>query len=344
MRIAQLTAPHQFLITESAISEPNPGEVLVRVHMCGICGSDLHNYSEGSVGDTPSKFPMVLGHEPTGTVVKAAPGVTGFSPGDRAFLEPAIYCYHCPLCLSGRHNLCENIRFLSSGAEPGYFRDYVSIPPHCLIPMPAGVSMAEGTLFEPLAVALHTLEFTDRKPGASVAVFGCGPIGALTVAVLKIYGAQLIIAVDPVPHRREIARAMGATVVLDSTQVNPSKEILGLTANRGVDTAIDCVSQSDSLEHACIAIASGGRVVVTGIPSEARPAVHFHELRRKEAPLFNVRRSNHESHTAIELLKQYPSLLGPLVTHTRPLEEIGASFDMLENYRDNVGKAVIALA
>lgn len=344
MRTAQLIAQHRFQLTEAAPADPRPGEIQVRVHFCGICGSDLHNFSEGSVGDTPSVYPMVLGHEPTGTVLKTGAGVTGWQPGDRAFLEPAIYCYHCPMCRTGRHNLCDNIRFLSAGPDPGYFRDVVSVPEHCLVPIPAGVGLAEGTLFEPLAVALHSLQFADLTPGVSAAVFGCGPIGSLTVAMLKMQGVRRVFAVDPVAHRRDLARAMGADVVIDPAETDPSKEILAATGRRGVETVLDCVTKDGSLEHACIAVAKGGRVVATGIPSEARPAIHFHELRRKEVPLYNVRRSNHETHLAIELLAERPTFLGPVVTHRSPLDQIERAFSDLEAYKDGVGKSVIQLA
>jgi threonine dehydrogenase-like Zn-dependent dehydrogenase len=285
---------------------------------------------------------MVLGHEPTGTVLATGQGVSGWQPGDRAFLEPAIYCYHCPMCRTGRHNLCDNIRFLSAGPEPGYFREFVSIPQDCLVPIPAGVDMAEGTLFEPLAVALHSLQFTDLRPGATAAVFGCGPIGCLTIAVLKLHGIRRVFACDPVSHRREMALAVGADALVDPSA--PAAEIWKATGGRGVDTAIDCVTRDGSLEQACLAVAKGGRVVVTGIPGEARPVIHFHELRRKEAPLFNVRRSNHETHLAIELLAEKTALLGPLVTHRHPLDRIEHAFAELESYSDGVGKSVIRLA
>ena len=344
MRIAQLISQHRFLLTEAAPALPGPGEVQVRVHFCGICGSDLHNFSEGSVGDTPSVFPMVLGHEPTGVVIQTGAGVTGWQPGDRAFLEPAVFCYHCLMCRSGRYNLCDNIRFFSAGAEPGYFRDIVSVPEHCLLPIPPGVGLAEGTLFEPLAVALHSLQFADTTPGSTAAVFGCGPIGSLTVAVLKLQGFGRVFAVDPVSHRRELALAMGADAVIDSSQTDPSKEILAATNGRGVDTVLDCVTANGSLDHACIAVAKGGRVVATGIPSDARPSLLFHELRRKEAPLFNVRRSNNETARAIELLVEHPALLGPMVTHRTPLDDIERAFADLEAYKDGVGKSVVQLA
>lgn len=332
MRLAQLIAQHRFDVIDTPPAPPQPGELQVRVHAVGICGSDLHNFAEGAVGDTPSVFPMVLGHEPTGTVV---------STGERVIIEPAVYCYHCEMCRSGRHNLCVHIRFYSAGPDPGFFRDLVNVPAHNLLPLPAGLGFAEGTLFEPLAIALHSMKFVQLTPGETVAVWGCGPIGVLTIAILKMHGARRIFAVDPVPHRRQMALTYGADVVLPPAEA--LAEIQKSTAHRGVDIAIDCVTRDGSLEACCLAVARGGRLVVTGIPSDPMPVIHFHELRRKEVPMFPVRRSNHETPLALELLTEHPKLFGPLVTHQRPLEAIEGAFSMLEHYRDNVGKAVIDL-
>src|SRR3954467_6558633 len=114
MRVAELVAPLEFRLTDVPIEDPAPGEVQVKVDSVGICGSDIHSYSEGAIGDSPNRYPMVLGHEPAGTILKTGAGVTGLSAGDRGALEPALYCYHCEFCRSGRHNVCANIRFLSN--------------------------------------------------------------------------------------------------------------------------------------------------------------------------------------------------------------------------------------
>src|SRR5690348_8550701 len=215
MLVAELIAPREFRLTDWKPEDPGPGEVQARVNAVGVCGSDMHSYSEGGVGDTPCQFPMVLGHEPTGTIVKTGPGVTGWSVGDRAALEPAVYCYHCEFCRSGRHNICAHINFLSTPGTPGFFREYVNLPVSNVLPIPKGLPLDVATLFEPLAVALHSLKFASIQPGDTVAVFGAGPIGLLTIASLKIAGAGRIFAVEPVAHRREIARCMGADAVLD---------------------------------------------------------------------------------------------------------------------------------
>src|ERR1700690_2213502 len=135
---------------ESALADPGPGEVQVRINAVGICGSDLHSSAEGGVGDTPCVYPMVLGHEPAGTVVKAGAGVTGWAAGDRAALEPAIYCYHCEYCRSGRPNVCAKSRFLSTPGHPGFFREFVNLPAANLLGIPPQLSLELATVAEPL--------------------------------------------------------------------------------------------------------------------------------------------------------------------------------------------------
>jgi L-iditol 2-dehydrogenase len=204
MRAAELIAPHQFRLTEMPIEDPGPGEVQVRVEAVGVCGSDLHAYAEGGVGSTPNVYPMVLGHEPAGRIVKTGAGVTGVSAGDRGALEPALYCYHCEFCLSGHHNVCANIRFLSNPHHPGFFRELINLPVANFLPIPAGMSFDEATLAEPLAIGLHSIRLASIGPGESVAVIGAGPIGLLTIAALRALGAGRIWAVEPLPHRREL--------------------------------------------------------------------------------------------------------------------------------------------
>src|SRR3954470_8323944 len=186
MLVAELIGQREFRLVEQPVEPPGPGEVQVRVGAVGICGSDVHSYAEGAIGDTPCVYPMVLGHEPAGTVVRTGEGVTGWSAGDRAALEPAIYCYHCEYCRAGRHNICSNIRFLSNPGIPGFFREFVNLPVTNVMALPPEISLEMGTIIEPLAVALHSLKFAAISAGDMVAVFGAGPIGLLTIASLKV--------------------------------------------------------------------------------------------------------------------------------------------------------------
>jgi L-iditol 2-dehydrogenase len=341
MLVAELIGQREFRVVEQDPGSPGPGEVQVRVDAVGICGSDVHSYAEGAIGDTPCAYPMVLGHEPAGTVVRTGAGVTGWLPGDRAALEPAIYCYHCEFCRSGRHNICANIRFLSNPGIPGFFREFVNLPVANLLPIPPDLPLDLATIVEPLAVALHSLRFAAVSTGDTVAVFGAGPIGLLTIASLKVAGARRIWAVEPVPHRRDFARHLGADETLDPGQPGALAEITRATGGRGVDCAIDCAAKEHTTNEAIRAARNGGRVVLTGIHSAALVPFDVSHMRRKELAIFNVRRSNDEAHAARDLLVDRAAWFAPIVTHHRPLADIADAFSLVEHYADGVGKMII---
>lgn len=339
MRAAELIAPLTFRVTDVPSEDPGPGEVQVRVESVGVCGSDLHAYSEGAVGGTPNAYPMVLGHEPAGKIVKTGPGVTGLAAGDRGALEPALYCYHCEFCLTGHHNVCANIRFLSTPGHPGFFRELVNLPVANFLPIPAGMSFEEAALAEPLAVALHSLRLASIRPGETVAVIGAGPIGLLTIAALRTVSATRIWAVEPLAHRRELARRLGADVVLDPGEA--VEQILGGTAQRGVDCAIDCAAGANTSNQAVLLVRNAGRVALTGIHRTPFVSMDGSAMRRKELTIFNVRRSNHETHEALELLQAHGEWFRPLVTHTRDIDHIDEAFAIASQYRDGVGKMMV---
>jgi L-iditol 2-dehydrogenase len=343
MRIAELVKSGCLRLAEGPAEDPAPGQVQVRVQAVGICGSDMLSYTSGGIGGVECAYPQVLGHEPTGVVARTGPGVTGWAAGDRAALEPALYCYHCEFCHSGHHNICRDIQFHSTGGVPGFLREYVNLPAESLLPLPAGVGFAEGTLFEPLAVVLHSMKFVGLQPHETAAVFGAGPIGLLTIALLRLSGAGRIWAVEPVAHRREMAQLMGADAAIDPHVADAAHEILRDTGSRGVDVTIDCAARENSLEQCVVAARNGGRTVVTGIPFELEVPIDLHIARRKELAIYNVRRSNHESPAALQLLAEQPARFGPLITHLMPLEQVQPAFDMLRDYADGVGKLVIDL-
>jgi L-iditol 2-dehydrogenase len=342
MQVAELSSPHRFQIIDApAIADPGPGQIQVAVRAVGICGSDVHYFAEGGIGDARCVYPIVLGHEPAGVVRKTGAGVSGWAEGDRAVLEPALYCYHCEFCMTGRHNVCQNLRFLSMPEEPGFFRELVNLPVSNLLPLPANLSFAEGAVVEPLGVVLHSMQFAAPKAGETAVVFGAGPIGLLTVAALRLSGVKRIWCVEPVAHRQEMARAMGADAVIDPAAGDPVREIQRETGKRGVDMAIDCAAKGDTLNQCIHAAANTGRVVVTGIPAEDYIRLAFHVMRRKEIAFYSVRRSNHDSQAALRLLASEPKRFAPMLTHQRPISAIQQAFELVENYADGVGKATI---
>jgi L-iditol 2-dehydrogenase len=321
------------------IENPGPGEIQVRIEAVGVCGSDLHAYSEGAVGSTPNVYPMVLGHEPAGQIVKTGAGVTGLGAGDRGALEPALYCYHCEFCLSGHHNVCANIRFLSNPHFPGFFRELVNLPVTNFLPIPNWMSFGEATLAEPLAIALHSLRLASIRPGETVAVIGAGPIGLLTIAALRSANAGRIWAVEPLAHRRDLARGIGADVALEPKEA--VEEILKGTGRRGVDCAIDCAAGEHTTSQAIQLARNAGRVALTGIHSTPFVSMDGSAMRRKELTIFNVRRSNHETQEALGLLQAHTAWFAPMVTHTREIERIDEAFAIASQYRDGVGKMIV---
>ena len=341
MAVVQLVAQHRFEIRENVIGPPAPGEVQVRVEAIGVCGSDLHNFVEGGVGDMPAQYPMVLGHEPVGTVLALGAGATGWAPGDRVAMEPPIYCYHCEFCMTGRHNLCNTVRFLSNAGEPGFFRDRANLPVENLLALPDNIGFAEATLFEPISIILHSFRFGDPKLGETTAVIGAGPIGLTTIAALRVAGVSRIYCVEPVAHRREMALLLGADAVFDPAQVDPVKEVLAATGQRGVDVTFDCAAKDGSINQSIRMTCSGGRVVITGLPSGQYTSIDFQYLRRKEQTFFPVRRSNHKSEHALRLLKEQAHRFTPMITHRMLLADAQKAFETLEAYTDGIGKVVL---
>ena len=339
MRAAELVATRQFELIDMAIEDPGPGEVQARIESVGVCGSDMHAYTEGAVGGLPNVYPMLLGHEPAGVIVKTGAGVTGLAAGDRGALEPALYCYHCEYCLSGHHNVCANIRFLSNPTHPGFFRELVNLPAANFKPIPKEMSFDQAALSEPLAIGIHSLRLTSIARGETVAVIGAGPIGLLTIAALKAVEAGRIWAIEPIAHRREMALGIGADAALDPEEA--LEEILKATGRRGVDCALDCAAGEDTTNQAIFVTRNAGRIGVTGIHATANVTMNGSAMRRKELTVFNVRRSNHETEEALDLLREQPAWFAPVVTHTRPLDRIAEAFDITTHYRDGVGKMMV---
>jgi L-iditol 2-dehydrogenase len=233
------------------------------------------------------------------------------------------------------------MNFLSSPTDPGFFREYVNLPVANLLPIPNEIDLVQATMFEPFSVIMHSMRFVALQPGETAVVMGAGPIGALTIAALKLAGAKRIWCFDPQPHRREMGKAMGADEAFDPFAVDPVKTIQAETHKRGADVSVDCAGRGDSVNQ-CLEMTRGaGRVVITGIPMEMRYPLNFHALRRKEISFFSVRRSNHTSETALDLMKERPGYFSQLITHVRPLDSIQRSFEILENYEEGVGKIVL---
>ncbi|HYN95326.1 MAG TPA: alcohol dehydrogenase catalytic domain-containing protein, partial [Pilimelia sp.] len=229
MTAARLHGVGDLRLAREPMPVPADDETLVRVTAVGLCGSDLHWYADGGIGDARLDRPLVIGHEMAG-VIAAGP-----RRGERVAIDPAVPCGRCESCRSGWGNLCPQVRFAGHGAVDGGLRDYLAWPTDLLFGLPDALSDADGAMLEPLGVALHSLDLGHLRLGATVAVVGCGPIGLLLVQLARLAGAARVVAVDPLAHRREAATRLGADAALAPAGAGPAAwpDLVG----RGVDTA-----------------------------------------------------------------------------------------------------------
>jgi L-iditol 2-dehydrogenase len=316
VRALRLHATGELRLCEEERPRPGAGETLVRVTAVGLCGSDLHWFGEGGIGETRLDRPLVLGHE--------LAGVT--EDGRRVAIDPAIPCEACALCREGHPNLCEQVRFAGHGDEDGGLREWMAWPERALFTLPEALSDADGAMLEPLGVALHALDLAHVREGAAVGVFGCGPIGLLALQAARLAGAGRLFATErgDRPHRLEAARLLGAEVFA----AEEGREALRVrdTLGRGLDVAIELAGENAAVDAAIEAVRPGARVVLAGIPAEERTSFKAASARRKGLTLVLCRRMKHTYPRAIRLVEERKVDVRSAVTHRFPLERGAEAF------------------
>ena len=322
--------------------DPGHGEVTVRIRAVGVCGSDLHWYQDGRIGEYPAAYPQVLGHEPAGDVISAGAGVHDFATGDRVVIEPSLTCGHCEHCLKGSHNNCIRSVFMGGPGAAGMFREYVTVPAVNCTGFPKNLTYATATLVEPLAVMAHMLELIHIQPGDTVAVTGAGPIGMLCAATARAAGAGRVFISDRLSHRLKIALSMGADCAIDTTSQNLIETVMDATGGRGVDVVLEAAGSPETVNAAIRIARLGGTVMLIGILSEIYPKIDIHTAMMKELRIQTLKRSNHRAAEALKLLGS-GKISTSLITHCLPLEQTPQAFEMLTHYTDGVGKAIIEL-
>jgi L-iditol 2-dehydrogenase len=307
MRVARLFGVADMRLGE----EPGPahvpdGQSLIRTTSVGICGSDLHWFSDGGIGDASLVRPLVLGHEMAGIVEK------GPLAGARVAIDPAQPCRACDACRRGSLNLCPTVRFAGHGEVDGGLREWLVWPDDLLHPVPDGVSDAGAAVLEPLGVALHAADLGKVRLGRSVAVVGCGPIGLLMIQVVRAAGASRVVAVEPLAHRRDAAVRLGAVD-------DPGAE---------VDIVLEAAGTNEAVETSMRLSRPGGRVVLAGIPSQDRTSFPAALARRKGLTILMARRMNEVYPRAIDLVRRGVVDVESLVTQRFPLAEAAVAFQV----------------
>ncbi|HJS18990.1 MAG TPA: zinc-binding dehydrogenase [Anaerolineales bacterium] len=320
MKAIRLHGSGDLKIHEEPIPAVGAGEQLIHVKSVGVCGSDLHWFSEGAIGDAKLDRPLVLGHEFAGITEEGQP----------VAIDPAIACGHCELCEQGHPNLCENIIFAGHGKHDGGLREYASFPTRCLFPLPDSFSLDDGAMLEPLGVAIHSVDLGKLKAGMTVGVFGCGPIGLLIIQLAKLSGAVNVIGTDKLGHRVEAAKRLGASQGFLAGDPARLSEIRAATQGHGVDVAFDAAGAQEAVDDAFAAVCPGGKVILAGIPEDDRTSFSASTARRKGLTIKLVRRMKHTYPRAIGLVSKGLVDVRSIVTHRFPLDQAGEAFRAAE--------------
>jgi len=321
MKVLRLHGIGDLRLHDEPVPVPGDGEVLLRVTAVGICGSDLHWFEEGSIGDAGLAHPLVLGHE-FAAVIESGP-----RRGERVTVDPALPCGECEFCETGYPNFCRATRFSGHGKDDGSLREYMAWPEKALFTLPDNISDVEGALLEPLGVALYALDLGQIRVGDTVGVFGCGPIGLMLIRLARLNGARRIIATDLHPHRLDVAAEMGADVVLQADAAGSERAaVMDATGGRGIDVAFEIAGANAAVETAIETARPGARVVLVGIPSDDRTSFSASTARRKGLTIQLCRRMAHTYPRAIALAESGLIDLAALASHHFPLDEYQQAF------------------
>ena len=343
MRAAVLTGPGKIEVRDWPKPEiRDKTDVLLRVRMVGICGSDLHYFSEERVGDTVMHYPVVLGHECAAVVEETGRGVKHLKPGDRVAVEPAVSCGSCDQCRAGRANTCLALSFLGHPKErSGALAEFVVMPEENCYPLSERMTFAQATLAEPLSIALHAANLAGGLKDRTIAILGSGPIGLSVGLVALGEGAAAIYMTDKVKARLQVAaEEAGARWTGNPLEADIVKEILEKVPG-GMDIVFECCGQQDALDQAVELLKPGGTLVLVGIPLEDRVSFAISRLRRRELRLQNVRRQNRCVGPALRMIEDGRIKVDFMATHMFRLDEAQKAFDTALHYRDGIIKALV---
>jgi L-iditol 2-dehydrogenase len=318
---------------------------LLRVTAVGVCGSDLHTYMDGRIGDWVVETPLVLGHE-FGAVIESV-GPEAFDgnfqllrPGTRVAVDPAQPCGRCEMCEQGHPNLCHRLHFCGLYPDGGSLCEYMLMPAHCCFPVPAGIDDAGAALLEPLGIALHAGDLAKLHVADSVAILGAGPIGLLLLQVARLAGAIPIYVTDQFDWRLKLAERYGA-IPINLAEVDPVQAVMQATGGRGVDVVFEAAWADHSVQQAADMARMGGRLVLVGIPGPDKLEMKHSTARRKGLTIRVSRRMKHVYPRAIKLVDNGSIDLRGIVSHHFPLAQAPAAFDLNVAYADEVSKIVI---
>lgn len=341
MKTAVMTDLMKVEIQQRPIPQPKEDEVLVKIEYVGICGSDLHYYEAGRIGNFIVKPPFVLGHEAGGTVVELGANVKNLKVGDRVALEPGKTCGKCEMCKQGKYNLCKDVVFFATPPVDGVFQEYVAHEAGLCFPLPENVSTMEGALIEPLAVGLHAANQGGAHLGQTAVVTGAGCIGLVTLLALKAMGVSKVIVVDVMDNRLQKARELGADAVINGKTEDTVARISELTGGAGFDLGIETAGSQITAAQQIQAAKKGATIVFVGYSASGEMTLPIGAALDKELTFKTVFRYRNIYPMAIQAVATGKINIKDIVTNTFTLDEIQPALDACVKDKANIVKGVI---
>jgi len=304
MKACFLYKPHKLGFEQLEIPKPGPGEALVRLRACGVCGSDIHYYEFGKIGSFVVKEPLILGHESGGVVEAVGDGVANVKAGDRVAVEPGVPCRTCFHCKTGRYNLCPDVQFLATPPVQGAFVEYIVHAADFLFPIPDNMTFEQAGMCEPLSVGIHACRRGRVGCGDTVAVLGSGPIGLMTIQCAKAFGASSVIATDVEDARLQLAEKLGADAIVNAKRQDTLEAFREVApGQRGLpDVVIETAGTKATTAGTVELVGRGGRCVWVGLAPEGNFDIPVVEAVAREVDIMTVFRYANTYPTAIRMI------------------------------------------
>ncbi len=342
MKSVKLVSKQAFGEFDEIIPVPDAkNSVLIKIASVGVCGSDMHYFKHGRIGEQIVEYPYTIGHEAAGYIEKVTGDQKGLKPGQLVAIEPAVSCGQCDQCQAGRHHTCRHIRFMGApGQLEGLMREYVTVPAQNVLPVPETFSPNEAAFVEPMSIGAYAVKLSQVSVNDDIGIIGVGSIGMSVLLSLKYWGNNRQYVWDKLDYRLENAKKSGAIWT-----ANPDKVIIQTELRKAVpkelDTVFECCGEQEALDTALEVLKPGGKLVIVGIPTEDRISFDMGYLRRKEISIINVRRQNHSVKDAIKIVEHFKPLDNFLITHIFNYKQTNDAFNLVNDYADKVVKAVV---
>ena len=316
-------------------------DVLIKLKVVAVCGSDVHYYVSGKIGSQVVQYPFPVGHECAGVVERVGKAVTRVKPGDRIAIEPAMPCGECDQCKSGRPHTCRKLTFLGCpGQADVSLSDYIVMPEQSCFHIPDHMSFDQAAISEPLAIGLYALNRSIPMQGAHVGILGFGPIGMSVMLPALALGASAVYVSDKIDERLKIAQENGAVLTANPEREDVVEKIAGKVPEL-LDVVFECCGQQDAIDTAVDLLKPGGKLMVIGIPEFDRWSFPVDKSRHKELCIQNVRRQNEAVQPALDMMADGEISVSAMTTHRFSFENTKEAFDLVAAYGDGVMKAMI---